>query len=180
MPLPHHQPPPSSPAPPSRRSSSPAPSGACAVALGRGAHSSVLPRLATFYITLGDLRAARAAVQRAAGKARAFPWNLLIWGYAARGLWEDVILACKEMLTLGVVADRFTYPSVPPFSETAVGREIEQRIRERRYGLDMFVWNALLGMYARCGELEEARSWRRRAGCSMECLRGILSAGTPW
>jgi pentatricopeptide repeat protein len=121
----------------------------------------VLPRLATFYLTLGDLRAARAAVEQAAGKARAFPWNLLIWGYAARGLWEDVILAYKKMLTLGVVADRFTYPSVlracGELSETAVGREIEQRIRKCRYGLDMFVWNALLGMYAKCGEVEEAR-----------------------
>jgi hypothetical protein len=50
-------------------------------------------------------------------------------------------------------------------SETAVGREIEQRVRKCRYGLDVFVWNALLG------------SWRRRAGCFIECLRGMLSAG---
>lgn len=131
-----------------------------AVTLGLAAHPSVLPRLTTFYITLGDLPAARAAVEHAARKARAFPWNLLIWAYAARGLWGDVILAYKKMLALGVVTDKFTYPSVlracGELREITVGREIEQRIGECRYGLDMHVWNALLGMYAKCGELEEA------------------------
>ncbi|GJN12622.1 hypothetical protein PR202_ga30915 [Eleusine coracana subsp. coracana] len=132
-----------------------------AVTLGLGAHPSVLPRLATFYITLGDLPAARAAVEQAAGKARAFPWNLLVWGYAVRGMWGDVILTYKKMMALGVVADKFTYPSVlracGALREIAVGREIEQCIRKCRYGLDMYVWNAVLGMYAKCEELEEAR-----------------------
>ncbi|KAJ1266898.1 hypothetical protein BS78_07G015300 [Paspalum vaginatum] len=133
-----------------------------AVALGLGAHPSVLPRLAAFYIALGDLRAARAAVERAAGKkARAFPWNLLIWGYADRGRWRDVVLAYEAMLALGVRADRFTYPSLlracGELRDAAVGRGIEQRVLAWGYGLDMYVWNALVGMYAKCGELGDAR-----------------------
>jgi pentatricopeptide repeat protein len=121
----------------------------------------VLPRLVTFYVDLGDLPAARATVERAAGKARAFPWNLLIWGYADRGLWGDVVLAYRRMLALGVAADRFTYPSVlracGELRDASVGREIEQRVRSWGYGLDMHVWNALVGMYAKCGEMEDAR-----------------------
>ncbi|PUZ49850.1 hypothetical protein GQ55_6G011500 [Panicum hallii var. hallii] len=132
-----------------------------AVSLGLGAHPSVLPRLASFYIALGDLSAARAAVERAAGKARAFPWNLLIWAYADRGLWGDVVLAYERMLALGVGADRFTYPSVlracGELQDASTGRGIEQRIQRWGYGLDMYVWNALVGMYAKCGELEDAR-----------------------
>ncbi|KAL6659557.1 hypothetical protein ACP70R_003597 [Stipagrostis hirtigluma subsp. patula] len=132
-----------------------------AVALGLGAHPSVLPRLAAFYVALGDLPAARAAVEQAARKARAFPWNLLIWGYAGRGLWGDVMLAYERMLALGVDADRFTYPSVlracGELREVTVGRSIEQRVRRCRYGLDMYVWNALVGMYAKSGEMEDAR-----------------------
>ncbi|KAG2581114.1 pentatricopeptide repeat-containing protein At1g71490-like [Panicum virgatum] len=132
-----------------------------AVALSLGAHPSVLPRLASFYIALGDLPAARAAVEHAAGKARAFPWNLLIWGYADRGLWGDVVLAYARMLALGVAADRFTYPSVlracGELRDATVGRGIEQLIQRWGYGLDMYVWNALVGMYAKCGQLEDAR-----------------------
>ncbi|CAL5009601.1 unnamed protein product [Urochloa decumbens] len=132
-----------------------------AVALGLAAHPSVLPRLASFYIALNDLPAARAAVERAAGKARAFPWNLLIWGYAGRGMWRDVVLAYERMLALGVGADRFTYPSVlracGELRDATVGRGIERRVQRWAYGLDMYVWNALVGMYAKCGELEDAR-----------------------
>ncbi|TVU43699.1 hypothetical protein EJB05_10187, partial [Eragrostis curvula] len=65
------------------------------------------------------------------------------------------------MLALGIIADRFTYPSVlracGELREITVGWGIEQLIRRRRYGLDMYVWNSLLGMYAKCGELQEAR-----------------------
>ncbi|CAL4996282.1 unnamed protein product [Urochloa decumbens] len=132
-----------------------------AVALGLAAHPSVLPRLASFYIALNDLPAARAAVERAAGKARAFPWNLLIWGYAGRGMWRDVVLAYERMLALGVGADRFTYPSVlracGELRDATVGRGIERRVQRWGYGLDMYVWNAVVGMYAKCGELEDAR-----------------------
>ncbi|CAO2036993.1 unnamed protein product [Urochloa humidicola] len=132
-----------------------------AVALGLAGHPSVLPRLASFYIALGDLPAARAAVERVAGEARAFPWNLLVWAYAGRGMWGDVVLAYGRMLALGVDADRFTYPSVlracGELRDVAVGRGIEQRVQRWRYGLDMYVWNALVGMYAKCGEPEDAR-----------------------
>jgi hypothetical protein len=52
------------------------------------------------------------------------------------------------MLTLGVVVDRFTYPSIlhacSELSETAVGQEIEQCIRKCRYGLDVFVLNIVI------------------------------------
>jgi len=65
------------------------------------------------------------------------------------------------MLALGVAADRFTYPSVlracGELRDASVGREIEQRVRSWGYGLDMYVWNALVGMYAKCGEMEDAR-----------------------
>ncbi|KAM0897641.1 hypothetical protein ACQ4PT_022436 [Festuca glaucescens] len=132
-----------------------------AVTLGLGAHPSVLPKLASFYIALGDLPAARAAVERAAGKARAFPWNLLIWSYAGDGLWKDVIMAYDKMVALGVGADRFTYPSVlracGELREVTIGRKINQRIRRTRYDPDMYVWNALVGMYVKCGELGDAQ-----------------------
>jgi hypothetical protein len=64
------------------------------------------------------------------------------------GVWEDVIFTYNKMLTLGVVVDRFTYPSIlhacSELSETAVGQEIEQCIRKCRYGLDVFVLNIVI------------------------------------
>ncbi|XP_062184542.1 pentatricopeptide repeat-containing protein At1g71490-like [Phragmites australis] len=127
------------------------------VTLGLGAHPSVLPRLTALYIALSDFPAARATIEQAARNAQVFPWNLLIWGYTGRGLWEDVVLAYEKMLALGVDTDRFTYPSIlcacSELREVTVGRRIERRIRRCRYGLDMYVWNALVGMHAKCGEL---------------------------
>uniref|UniRef100_A0ACD6AIA3 Uncharacterized protein n=1 Tax=Avena sativa TaxID=4498 RepID=A0ACD6AIA3_AVESA len=132
-----------------------------AFTLGLYAHPSVLPRLASFYIALGDVPAARAAVEKVGGKARAFPWNLLIWSYAGDRLWKDVIMAYDKMVALGVDADRFMYPSVlracGELGEVTIGRKINQSIQRTRYDLDMYVWNALVGMYAKCGELEDAR-----------------------
>uniref|UniRef100_A0A0D9X3R6 Protein kinase domain-containing protein n=1 Tax=Leersia perrieri TaxID=77586 RepID=A0A0D9X3R6_9ORYZ len=132
-----------------------------AVALGLVAHPSLLPRLASFYLALDDLSAARAAVELAAGRGRAFPWNLLIWGYAGHGMWEEAIMAYEKMVDLGVAADKFTFPSVlracGELREVDIGRKIEQRVRRSRFGLDMYVWNALVGMYAKCGEIEDAR-----------------------
>lgn len=70
-------------------------------------------------------------------------------------------MSYEKMVAWGVAADRFTYPSVlracGELREVTIGRNIEQRIRRCRYGLDMYVWNALVGMYAKCGELEDAR-----------------------
>ncbi|CAO2186658.1 unnamed protein product [Urochloa humidicola] len=111
------------------------------VAPGLATHPSVFPRLA-------------------AGKVRAFE-NLLIWGYAGRGMWGDVVLAYENMLSLGAGADRFAYPLVlrarGEVRDAAFGRGIEQRIQRWGYGLDMYVWNALVGMYAKCVEMEDAR-----------------------
>ena len=60
-----------------------------------------------------------------------------------------------------MAADRFTYPSVlracGELRDASVGREIEQRVRSWGYGLDTYVWNAMVGMYAKCGEMEDAR-----------------------
>ncbi|XP_044422789.1 uncharacterized protein [Triticum aestivum] len=118
-------------------------------------------RIASLYIAVGDIPAARSAVEQAAGKARAFPWNLLIWSYAGDRLWKDVVMAYDRMLALGVDADRYTYPSLlracGELGEVTIGRKIDHRIRRSRYDLDMYVWNALVGMYVKCGELEDAR-----------------------
>ncbi|CAL5009576.1 unnamed protein product [Urochloa decumbens] len=76
-------------------------------------------------------------------------------------MWRDVVLAYERMLAFGVGADRFMYPSVlracGELRDATVGRGIERRVQRWGYGLDMYVWNALVGMYAKCGELEDAR-----------------------
>ncbi|XP_010259053.1 PREDICTED: pentatricopeptide repeat-containing protein At4g25270, chloroplastic [Nelumbo nucifera] len=94
--------------------------------------------------------------------ASAFAWNSLISGYAELGLCEDAMALYLQMVEEGVQPDRFTFPRVVKacagLGSIRLGEEIHRHIvRSGFFAADVFVLNALVDMYAKCGDIVKSR-----------------------
>ncbi|XP_020081021.1 pentatricopeptide repeat-containing protein At1g71490-like [Ananas comosus] len=137
---------------------------ALALSLGLHPHPSLVPRLTAFYAAHGLLSSAHAVAASASATGYVLPWNLLISSYLRHGLSSHALAAFNEMLRRGVSPDRFTYPSAlracAELSDLESGREIHRRIEvegDAHLGVNVFAHNALIAMYAKCGDLGAAR-----------------------
>ncbi|MBA0621425.1 hypothetical protein Godav_007050 [Gossypium davidsonii] len=91
----------------------------------------------------------------------AFPWNSLISGYAELGQYEDALALYFQMEEEGVEPDRFTFPRALKASagigSIHVGQAVHRDVVRKGFGNDVFVLNALIDMYAKCGDIVKAR-----------------------
>lgn len=91
----------------------------------------------------------------------AFPWNSLISGYAELGQYEDAIALYFQMEEEGIKPDRFTYPRVlkacAGLGSIQVSEAVHRGAVRFGFGYDGFVLNALVDMYAKCGDIVKAR-----------------------
>ncbi|GAU18584.1 hypothetical protein TSUD_124150 [Trifolium subterraneum] len=91
----------------------------------------------------------------------AFPWNSLISGYAELGLYDDAIALYFQMVEEGVEPDLFTFPRVLKvcggIGLVQVGEEVHRHVVRSGFGDDVFVLNALVDMYSKCGDIVKAR-----------------------
>ncbi|KAI5670252.1 hypothetical protein M9H77_10616 [Catharanthus roseus] len=93
--------------------------------------------------------------------ASAFPWNSLIAGYTEKGLYEDALALYFQMVEEDVEPDQHTFPRVLKacggIGFIGVGKEIHRHVIRCGLGDDGFVLNALVDMYAKCGDIVKAR-----------------------
>ncbi|GAB2265369.1 hypothetical protein Dimus_000428 [Dionaea muscipula] len=91
----------------------------------------------------------------------AFVWNSLISGYAELGQYEDALALYFQMEEVGVELDRFTFPralkACSGIGLVQVGEEIHRHVVRYGFHGDVFVLNALVAMYAKCGDIVKAR-----------------------
>ncbi|KAL6986354.1 putative pentatricopeptide repeat-containing protein, mitochondrial [Sarracenia purpurea var. burkii] len=89
-------------------------------------------------------------------------WNAMISGYAQNGLATRVLELYCEMEALGICPDPVTLVGVlsscANLGARKVGTKVEQQIECSGFGLNPFLKNALIHMYARCGNLARARA----------------------
>ncbi|CAH9109156.1 unnamed protein product [Cuscuta europaea] len=132
---------------------------AYAITSGLGHHAMLVPKIITFHTTFGLLLDAH-KVTETSNVLHPLPWNLLIYSYVKVRQYDDVLSAYKQMVSKGVWPDKFTYPSVlKACGEQAYlsfGREVHKSIDANSPKRNLFVDNALLSMYAKCGELDIA------------------------
>eukprot|EP01018_Ginkgo_biloba_P003188 Gb_16072 [translate_table: standard] len=89
-------------------------------------------------------------------------WNTMIAVYTRHGLSEKALTLFHQMQRTNIQPDQFTYASV--FSACAdlaaleQGMEIHEEIIRTGFQSNVFVWNALIDMYAKCGSIDHARS----------------------
>ncbi|KAG5243983.1 pentatricopeptide repeat-containing protein [Salix suchowensis] len=88
-------------------------------------------------------------------------WNAMINGYAQNGLANNVLELYKEMESKGVCPDPLTLVGVlsscAHLGALSAGKEVERKMEICGFSSNPFLKNALINMYARCGNLEKAR-----------------------
>eukprot|EP01018_Ginkgo_biloba_P030650 Gb_26653 [translate_table: standard] len=90
-----------------------------------------------------------------------FSWNAIIRCYAWNGPWEETLSLYHQMQRTGIQPDEFTFPFVlkacARLSALQQGKEIHDQIIRCRLEASLYVGNALVDMYAKCGNIELAR-----------------------
>lgn len=113
------------------------------------------------YFRIGDVCEATAIFYQVFARDLVI-WNTLITGYAQNGYSDDAIDAYHKMQGEGYEPDAVTVTSVlsacAQSGRLDVGREVHSLINQKGIELNQFVSNALIDMYAKCGDLENATS----------------------
>ncbi|KAH0879961.1 hypothetical protein HID58_067355 [Brassica napus] len=107
-------------------------------------------------------------------------WNSLITGYAQNGYSDGAIDAFYKMQGEGFEPDAVTVSSVLSACAQScrldVGREVHSLINRIGIELNEFVSNALIDMYAKCGDLENATSvFESLSVRSVACWNSMIS-----
>ncbi|XP_037422753.1 pentatricopeptide repeat-containing protein At4g25270, chloroplastic-like [Triticum dicoccoides] len=91
---------------------------------------------------------------------RAFPWNCLVAGYAHVGRYDDALALYLQMDEEGAPRDGFTFESALRACAGArsaeLGRAVHRDAVSAGLAADVSVCDALVEMYAQCGDLEMA------------------------
>lgn len=99
-------------------------------------------------------------------------FNAMIAGYAEHGLGEQGLQLFRSMEEQGVVPDSVTFLSVlkacASIGALDEGRNIHRLILDRGYEGNVSIGNTLVDMYAKCGDIEQAR--RIFDGLKLRCL----------
>ncbi|XP_027337227.1 pentatricopeptide repeat-containing protein At3g21470 [Abrus precatorius] len=89
-------------------------------------------------------------------------WNSMIAGYVQNGFGEKALEAFEEMGVEGFEPDEFTVVSVlsacAQLGRLDVGKQIHYMIKHKGITVNQFVLSGLVDMYAKCGDLVNARS----------------------
>lgn len=133
----------------------------CCVKFGLDTHNSVANCLLTMYVKCGAVHFALELFNLMPEKGL-ITWNAMISGYAQNGLATHVLDLYHKMELSGIHPDAVTLVGVlsscAHLGAHRVGREVEQRIQCSEFGSNPFLSNALINMYARCGNLAKARA----------------------
>eukprot|EP01018_Ginkgo_biloba_P004806 Gb_36676 [translate_table: standard] len=90
-----------------------------------------------------------------------FTWSVLIAAYHRHGLADEALSLFRQMQRAGIKPNQFTFVSVlracANLAALEQGMEIHEEIIRSGFQSDVFVSNALVDMYAKCGSIENAR-----------------------
>ncbi|KAM3214060.1 hypothetical protein ACQJBY_066466 [Aegilops geniculata] len=133
---------------------------ALSLSLGLSRDPLLLRRLVSLYCSHPTLLPDAASL--AAGSTCPVPYNILMSSCLAHGLPRQALAAYQQMLgSAAVTSDAFTYPSVlracAEARDLAMGRAVHTHAAGAGMDGHLFFQNALVSMYAKCGDLVAAR-----------------------
>uniref|UniRef100_A0A5B7BVB7 Pentatricopeptide repeat-containing protein n=1 Tax=Davidia involucrata TaxID=16924 RepID=A0A5B7BVB7_DAVIN len=130
------------------------------LSLGLEQHPTLVPKLVSFYSAFNLLSDAH-IITETSNILHPLPWNLLISSYVRNGFRGKALSTYKQMVNKGIDPDNFTYPSVLKACgeelNLDLGRVVHKLIDGSCLEWSLFVQNALVSMYGRCGEVDVAR-----------------------
>ncbi|KAM7264608.1 hypothetical protein ACFE04_002291 [Oxalis oulophora] len=133
----------------------------CCMKVGLVSDCSVTNCLLTMYVKCGSVEFGRRLFDEMDERGL-ITWNAMISGYAQNGLATDVLELYEKMELCRVVPDPVTLVGVlsscAHLGAHSIGRKVEKRIHELGFGSNFYLDNALINMYARCGNLVKAHS----------------------
>lgn len=140
------------------------------ISLGRAVHSIGLKAclgredrfcntLLDMYSKCGDLDSAKVVFAEMSDRS-VVSYTSMIAGYAREGLAGEAVKLFSEMEEEGISPDVYTVTAVLNCCARNrlldEGKRVHEWIKENDMGFDMFVSNALMDMYAKCGSMREA------------------------
>jgi pentatricopeptide repeat protein len=112
------------------------------------------------YAKCGVLADARRVFDRMP-KRNVVSWTVMISAYARRGWGEEALALFDQMQRVGIQPNAFTIASILPacasLSAIKYGKKLHREIIRRGIQSNVFVGNALIDMYMKCGFLKVAR-----------------------
>ncbi|CAI9261694.1 unnamed protein product [Lactuca saligna] len=89
-------------------------------------------------------------------------WNTLISGCFKNGFANESLSVFNEMIDSKMEIDNATIVSILPacayLKEIDIGRKIHDLVKKNNLDENLYVRNALIDMYVKCGEMEDART----------------------
>ncbi|KAK8941107.1 Pentatricopeptide repeat-containing protein [Platanthera zijinensis] len=136
---------------------------AMAAKLGLGVSYIVCTELVLMYVKFGNSDDYADSVFESMGDGRDLvSWNAIIAAYSQSGRADKALAHFRRMKAAGVEPDAITLAcalsACAYLGSFELGKKLHGGIRDGRLPSNIFVENALLDMYAKCGSMEDARS----------------------
>ncbi|KAL5796635.1 hypothetical protein ACOSQ2_001455 [Xanthoceras sorbifolium] len=120
----------------------------------------VVNSLVAMYAKCYDLDKAMQLFDRTGEKEDVVLWNSMISAYSAYGLSIEALGLLRDMQKTSQVTNSYTFVAALQACENSLfrkmGMEIHAAILKSSQNLDVYVANALISMYARCGRMSQA------------------------
>ncbi|VVB10928.1 unnamed protein product [Arabis nemorensis] len=123
-------------------------------------HASVSTALTTVYSKSNEIESARKIFDESPDKSLA-SWNAMISGYTQNGLTNDAISLFREMQKSMFSPNPITITCIlsacAQLGTLSLGKWVHGLVRSTDIESSIYVSTALIGMYAKCGSIAEAR-----------------------
>ncbi|GFY93983.1 pentatricopeptide repeat (PPR) superfamily protein [Actinidia rufa] len=133
-----------------------------AIKLGIGSQVCIQNALISVYVVCGFICCARKVFDEIIDRTLV-SWNSMIGGYSKMGYSKEAFLLFQEMRQLGMGPDDFTFVSLLSVSaqttDLHLGKYVHFYIEITGAKIDIYVQNALVDMYAKCGDLHTAQAF---------------------
>uniref|UniRef100_A0A0E0A460 F-box domain-containing protein n=1 Tax=Oryza glumipatula TaxID=40148 RepID=A0A0E0A460_9ORYZ len=150
-----------------------------AAKLGLDRRRAVRDGLVELYLARGELASARALVDGFPAGRDVVSCTAMVTGHARHGFLDEAVVLFFAMaddrgVAIDAVAAAAAFSACAQIGDLALGREAHRRVAERKVAMDVVAWNALVDMYAKCGDAAAAHRWFRR----MPVKKNVVSWNT--